>query len=131
MLYIIEGGLINVKSVRIGIMQMPDFREIVKTPRNIKISDDAKVLDILALLDQEYSQKIGFHRKDRPKDFKDDRICSLLQLLWDPVKQNFYDDVAVEARTAPPESEPLPIEQDWRTPIPDGSWIILAPDSGC
>jgi len=45
--------------------------------------------------------------------------------------EKFYDDVGIEARTAPPDSEPLPIELDWRYVIPHDSWIVLTPDAGC
>jgi hypothetical protein len=82
-------------------------------------------------LDQEYQKKISGDNSDHSLVFLDGKIKTLMQLLWNPNDQRFYDDVGVEARTAPPESNSFPIETDWRTNIPDGAWIVLTPDAGC
>lgn len=119
------------KTIRFTIGQLRHFRKIVQTPREMTVPDSATVLDIIALLDQEYAQKIQNDGNDHKLDFMDERMQTLLQLLWNPIEQRFYDDVGVEARTAPPASDSLPIESEWNLNIPDGSWIVLTPDAGC
>ena len=122
----------NMKSVRISIMQLSYFREVVKTPRITEINDSDTIIDIIYNLDKEYYNHINPQdRKNRPNDFLDERMDSLLQLLWDPESCKFYDDVAVEARTASPESKSIPIENDWKEIIPNEAWIVLTPNAGC
>jgi hypothetical protein len=121
----------NMKTIRFTIGQLSHFRPIVKTPREIPISDSTNVLDIIAMLDQEFQHKTSGDGIDHSEVFLDGKIKTLMQLLWNPNDQRFYDDVGVEARTAPPESNSIRIDTNWKTPISDGAWIVLTPDAGC
>ncbi len=121
----------KLKSIRFTIAQLNNFRLFVKTPRIVKVPEEANVVDLILLLDQEYHTMILNDGKDHAIDFLDAKIKSLLQLLWNPMEEKFYDDVGIKARTAPPESEALPIELDWRYVLPNNSWIVLTPDAGC
>jgi hypothetical protein len=97
------------------------------------VVDDATFLDLLAELDREYQRVIQSDGETHDMDFMDGKILSLLQLLWNPATRQFYSDVGVEARTAPPESDSIPMEQPtgWKMSLPDQSWVILTPDAGC
>jgi len=119
------------KKIRITIGLLEQFRKYVGNPREMKVPDTATVLDLIALLDQEYVQKTQNDNNDHRADFMDEDLQTLMQLLWDPTTQRFYDDVGIEARTAPPASDALPIETEWNLIIPDGSWLVLTPNAGC
>lgn len=118
------------KSVRISIIAPSQFRKMVKTPRDQVLSDDATIIDLISQLDQEYFPQVITHPEDFKTVFYDDRILSLLQLIWDPRTQRFYEDVNLEARSAAPESNNIPIEKQWNTNLPNGSWIVIIPEIG-
>lgn len=53
-----------------------------------------------------------------------------MQLIWDPRTQRFYEDVNLEARTAAPESNNIPIDRQWNANLPNRSWIVIIPEIG-
>lgn len=118
------------KSIHIAVIAPKQFRKMVKTPRDQLLSDDANILDLIAVLDQEYFAQVVDHPQDFKAVFYDDRILSFLQMIWDPRTQKFFEDVNFEARTAPPESNSLPIETDWNLNLPPGSWAVITPEIG-
>jgi hypothetical protein len=118
------------KSVRISVIGPRLFRKLVKTPRNLSISDNCNIIDLVALLDQEYFQKVQESPQKMKGVFLDDNIQSFLQLIWDPISQRFFEDINLEARTPAPESNSIPIESDWKYCLPNGSWIVIAPEVG-
>jgi hypothetical protein len=120
------------KSVRIAIMNLHYFREVVKTPRFCELPDDATIIDLLIGLDREYWEKMrGIPTSVRKLHFYDERIQFLLQLLWDPETQRFYDDVGIDTWTDPPDDRGIPIESNWQVVLPPNSRIVLTPNAGC
>jgi hypothetical protein len=120
------------KSIRIAIMNLSYFREVVKTPRYIEVPDDANILDILYMLDMEYWEKMkGVPHSKRKMHFYDDKIHFLMQLLWDPNNLRFCEDVGIDTWYDPPTDESIPIEKDWKINLPPNSRIVLTPDAGC
>lgn len=99
----------------------------------MEVADNATFLDLVAALDGEYQSAILGDNNPHTLDFMDKKILSLLQILWNPTTQQFYSDVGIEARTAPPESASIPIElpSGWQLSLPDNAWVMLTPDAGC
>lgn len=118
------------KSIHIAIIAPRLFRKMVKTPRDQLLPDDANLLDLLAVLDQEYFAQVIDHPQDFKTVFFDDRILSFLHMVWDPRRQTFFEDVNIEARTAPPETKSIPIEKEWNFNLPHGSWVVITPEIG-
>ena len=121
-------------TIRITIPHLRYFRKFAKTPRNILWKDRLHIIKILSDLDKEFIENYNPNAANNPTPqeiFLDGKIWSVLQLLWNSKTKKFYDDVGVEAREHPPESENIPIELNPFTPIPPGSFLILTPDSGC
>lgn len=120
------------KKIRIGIMNLSNFRDVVKTPRFIDIPDDANIIDVIHILDQEYWEKMrGVPNKQRKLHFYDEDIHFLMQLLWNPKEERFCEDVGIDTFTDPPSDQVIPIESDWKFILPPDSRIILTPDAGC
>lgn len=122
----------NMKKIRIGIMNLSNFRDIVKTPRFMDVPDDANIIDILVTIDQEYwSKMFDTPNEERKLHFYDEYIHFLLQLLWDPREQRFCDDVGIDSFVNGASDQIIPIESNWKFNLPPDSRIILTPDAGC
>ena len=89
----------------------------------VTVEDNADVIDVLAAVDRRFSEIIG------NKEFPIKIYNNLLHLLFNPETEEFYVDVAVEARDK--ESKWLAIINDMSMIIPDQSYIYLIPDAGC
>lgn len=119
------------KRIIFSLSQLNNVEQIVNLPPEIEIPDNATILDVICIIDRAYYKNRTSPHSEHETDFLNKNMLSLMQLIWNPEKQAFYDDVGVEARTAAPESARIPIVEDWKIIIPDGAWILLAPDAGC
>ncbi len=99
------------------------FHQIFPDPVPVQVKDNASIVDVLVGLDRHIST-----RDDFPGHFKLGARC-LLQLLWDPVKDEIFPDVSIEART--PGKEMIPLRTKPYAELPDGSSVFLWPDAGC
>ncbi|MHA1518754.1 MAG: hypothetical protein ACTSRK_01095 [Promethearchaeota archaeon] len=107
------------------------LRRYVKMPQTFEITPKTNIIDIIYRIDKQYFENRKGSKRSNVLDFMERRIKSALQMLWNSETGLFYGDVGVECRTSPPESISAPVETDWRTPIPEGSWIVLMPDAEC
>lgn len=119
------------KKINFFLSQLSTVEQIANLPPEIEIPDNGTILDVICLVDQVYYKNRKGPDSDHEIDFLNKNMLSLMQLIWNPEKQAFYDDVGVEARTKAPESSRILIVEDWKINIPDGAWILLAPDAGC
>jgi hypothetical protein len=120
-----------VKKIKISIGQLGKFKEIINTPKTYLVHDRSNIIELIALLDQDFQNVSIPTEITKNPIFLYKEVTFLLQLLWNPELERFYNDVGVEARTSFPESKAIPIDTNWRMNIPDGSWIILTPDATC
>ncbi|MCP4762981.1 MAG: hypothetical protein GY870_14475 [archaeon] len=120
-----------IKKVEITICSLDSFNKYVQTPQTFEVSDEANILEIISMLDKELYKVVSEKKILDSNDFIGENMKSLLQVIWNPVDQSIYEDVGVEARTAPPESSFIPLKKKWNEEIPDGAWIVLTPDIGC
>jgi hypothetical protein len=107
------------------------LRRYVNMPQVFQVPPQINILDLICQMDKLYFENRKTSSRSHALDFMDRKIKSALQMLWNPETRQFYDDVGVECRTPPPESEATPVEKDWRTPIKDNSWIVLMPSAQC
>ena len=113
------------------IVQLTTIRPIIKMPQNLKFPDGTNVIDIIGYLDEKYQKLIANDTKPHAMDFMEKKVRSILQLLWNPETEQFYEDVGLEARLPSQTGDTVPIEKNWRVEIPDQTWLVLTPDAGC
>ncbi|MHA1673307.1 MAG: hypothetical protein ACTSYI_06740 [Promethearchaeota archaeon] len=107
------------------------LRRYVKMPQIFEITLKTNIIDIIYWIDKQYFENRIGSKRSHVLDFMERRIKSSLQMLWNSETGLFYGDVGAECRTPPPDSVSAPVEKDWRTPVPEGSWIVLMPDAEC
>ncbi len=122
--------MITMKDVNVTI-SLHTFRKVVKMPRVMSLPDDAHIIDIISTLDQEFHEKTRNDGPAHTMDFQDKKVKSLLQMLWNPKEEKFYNDVGIEARTPFPDLKALPVDTNWKFSIPSGANLILTPDPMC
>ncbi|MHA1339426.1 MAG: hypothetical protein ACTSRZ_04780 [Promethearchaeota archaeon] len=99
------------------------FAEFFKEPVELIVDDNANTFEIIAALD-EHILKLPV----RPKKYSWG-ANTIMQVLWDVKKWDYFEDVGVDAHG--PNSEWLPARNKPFDPIPANSSIIFWPDSGC
>jgi hypothetical protein len=115
--------------VRYTVINLQKFDEIIKTPTDIELKDNANILDFIMEIDKLYYERL----KSVPDDkigkvgFHDDNLKTLLHMMWNPNTRTFYDDVGVGVRSPPPEYKFVPIREDQTISLPNGSNITLTP----
>lgn len=107
------------------------IRGIYPMPRKWEITEDQTIVDLIHKADQEYREALSPERKKKPEYFLNQDCHSLLQLLWNPDTEKFYEDVGIEARNEEVSEFTFPVEKDWKTPINKNAWIVIMPDAGC
>ena len=104
---------------------------VVEKPEKT-VPDHYTVLDVIADMDRKYHKEVKQHLTENELErILFDKTCkSLLQILWDPSTGNFYDDVVFKARDGFSGTKELPIGEDLDYVLPDGAYIVAAPDGG-
>jgi len=115
--------------VRYTVINLQKFDDIIKTPTDMELKDNANILDFISEIDKLYYERL----KSVPDDimgkvgFHDDNLKTLLHMMWNPETGIFYDDVGLGVRSPPPEFKFIPIRRDQTISLPDGSNIMLTP----
>ena len=104
--------MIKLKTIRYTILNLKKFENIIKTPREINLPDDANIIDFILELDKCYFKEIKEKKNDGLEGFHDDYIRSLLQLMWNPQRLKFYEDVGLGARSPAPKYKYLPVSKE-------------------
>ena len=112
-------------------IQLHTIRPIIKMPLELKLPEGTNIVDIIAKFDEIYQNAIKDDNRFHNMDFLDKKVHSILQLLWNPKTEQFYEDVGLEAMIPSQTGDSIPIEKDWRVEIPDQAWVVLTPDAGC
>ncbi len=100
----------------------PEIMQFYKEPIQVTVDDDADVVHAIAAGDQVLAQKLK-------GKFPLAEVSSFLQLVWDPIKWNFFEDVGIDARDA--EKTWIPLRDDPTIVLPPGSDVKINPDAGC
>jgi len=107
------------KRIRVVIRE-PSINKVIGNELNLLLNDEANLIDVIKGVDKAISSRGKFSLPD---------YQSLLHMLYNPVENRFYKQVAV---TAYKESGWLPNVRDFpKKELPGGINIILIPAGGC
>jgi len=110
---------IVMKRVRVVIRQ----REISKFfPQafQLTLKKEASIIDAIKAVDEEIRRKLGV--------FPVEKYESLLQMVYHPIENRFYKQVAIHANV---KTKPISIRENITAPLPDETTVILIPENGC
>lgn len=109
------------KDIKILVLH-PEIFQVTKDPINVRVADNADVIEVIAAADKEFS-------KLTKGSFPVENLSSLLQFVWDVKENNFFVDVGVEVRG--PDKTWIPLREDPTISLPAGTDVKLNPDAGC
>ncbi len=121
--------VIKFKKVRYTVINLRKFDDVIKSPADLELKDNANILDFITEMDKLYYKRLESVPDDKigKIGFHDDNLRTLLHLMWNPKTEIFYDDVGLGVRSPPPEFKFIPIRRDQTICLPDGSNISLTP----
>jgi hypothetical protein len=102
------------------IIQEPSVNKIIGNEVALSLSEGASLVDAIIEVDRMTSSE---------GKFPSEEYCSLLHMVYDPIKNRFYNQVAVTAYRKP--GETLMIRDKPKASLPDGITVILIPAGGC
>ena len=98
----------------------PSINKVSGRELDLLLNDEANVIDAINEVDRIINGKGGFP----VPDYK-----SLLHMIYNPVENRFYKQVAIRAHA---ESDPrLNVRDDPKKELPDRTTVILIPAGGC
>jgi hypothetical protein len=109
-----------VKIVKLIIKQAEVSKEFPEG-MTLSLKDDASIIDALNAADQLIKEKCN--------RFSMRRYMSLLQMVYHPSEDRFYNQVAVQGYTK--SNTFLNIRENPRKTLPNETTIILVPEGGC
>lgn len=98
----------------------PAINKIVGRELDISLSDNANLVDAIREVDKMISSRGDFPVPD---------YQSLLHMVYNPLANKFYDQVAVTAYTKSGQS--LNVREDPEKELPKGITVTLIPKGGC
>jgi len=102
------------------VVHEPLINRVIGSELNLLLDDKANVVDAISEVDKLINSKGGFPLSD---------YRSLLHMVYNPVENRFYKQVAVTAHKEP--EEMLNVRDNPKKELPDGTTIILIPTGGC
>ncbi|MDH5688084.1 MAG: hypothetical protein OEZ48_09525 [Candidatus Bathyarchaeota archaeon] len=98
----------------------PAINKIIGRELQILLNDDASLVDVIREVDKLISSKGSFPVSD---------YQSLLHMVYNPIENRFYNQVAVTAYREPRRS--LNVREDPKKNLPKGITVALIPKGGC
>ncbi|MEM2045548.1 MAG: hypothetical protein QXO20_05150 [Candidatus Bathyarchaeia archaeon] len=86
----------------------------------LTLKKEASIIDAIKAVDEEIRRKLGV--------FPVEKYESLLQMVYHPIKNRFYKQVAIHANV---KTKPINIRENITAPLPDETTVILIPENGC
>jgi hypothetical protein len=108
-----------VKRIRL-IIHEPSVNKIVGSELNLDLNDEASAITVLSEVDRLIHQNGDFPLSD---------YRSLLHLIYNPVTNRFYNQVAVTAYLE--NGEMANLRTDPKQNLPAGAIVVLIPSGGC
>jgi len=102
------------------IIHEPLINRVIGSEMNLLLHDKANLVDAINEVDKMIDNKGGFPLPD---------FRSLLHMVYNPVENRFYKQVAVTAHKEP--DQILNIRDNPKKELPEGTTIILIPTGGC
>jgi len=107
------------KRVRL-VLHEPLINRVIGSELNLLLDDKANLLDAISEVDKMINNKGGFPISD---------YRSLLHMVYNPVENRFYKQVAVTAHEE--SGQMLNVRDNPKKELPQGTTIILIPTGGC
>jgi len=107
------------KGIRL-IIHEPSINRVVGSELNMLLHDEFNLIDAINEVDKLISNRGGFPLPD---------YRSLLHMVYNPVENRFYKQVAVAAYKEP--DQMLNVRDNPKKELPEGTTIILIPAGGC
>jgi len=102
------------------IIHQPSINKLLGQELNLLLSDDANIIDAISEVDKMIKSKGSFPVQN---------YGSFLHMVYNPVKNRFYRQVAVTTYTQL--GQMVNVRDDPRNELPDGVTIVLIPGGGC
>jgi len=103
------------------VIHQPLINRVIGSELNLELDDYANLVDAINEVDKIINIKGGFPLQD---------YRSLLHMVYNPVENKFYKQVAVTAHIEP-NQQMLNVRENPRKELPEGAKIILIPTGGC
>jgi len=107
------------KKVKLVIHE-PLVNRIVGNELNLLLHEKANLIDAINWIDELISKRGGFPIPD---------YRSLLHMVYNPIENKFYKQVAVTAHDD--QGQMLNVRDDPKKELPEGATVILIPTGGC
>ncbi len=98
----------------------PSINKVIGRELNLQLDDEANLIDAIKGVDKIIIGKGSFPVPD---------YQSLLHMIYNPVENRFYKQVAIRAHAE--SDSPLNIRNDPKKELPEGTTVILIPAGGC
>jgi len=103
------------------VIHQPLINKVIGSELNLELDDYANLVDAISEVDKIINIKGGFPLPD---------YRSLLHMVYNPVENKFYNQVAVTAYIEP-NQQMLNVRENPKKELPEGATIILIPTGGC
>jgi len=103
------------------IVHEPLINRIIGSELSLLLHDNANVIDAINEADKQINSKGGFPLPD---------YQSLLHMVYNPIENRFYKQVAATAHKEPDQTM-LNVRDNPKKALPEGTTIILNPTGGC
>jgi len=107
------------KKVKLVIHE-PLINRVIGSELNLLLDDKANLVDAINEVDKMINNKGGFPLQD---------YRSFLHMVYNPIENRFYKQVAVTAHKE--SGEMLNLRENPKKELPEGATIILIPTGGC
>jgi hypothetical protein len=102
------------------VIHEPSVNKIVGSELNLELSDEANAITVINEVDRLIHQKGSFPLSD---------YKSLLHMIFNPITNRFYNQVAVTAYLE--NGEMVNLRTDPKQNLPAGTTVVLIPSGGC
>lgn len=102
------------------VVHEPSINRIVGSELNLELNDEANVISAISEVDRLIDQKGDFPLSDYE---------SLLHMTYDPLRNRFYNQVAVTAYLEG--GDMINLRADPKQNLPAGATVVLIPSGGC
>ena len=103
------------------VVHEPSINKVLGNELNLLLHDKANIVDAINEADKLINNQGGFPLQD---------YQSLLHMVYNPIENRFYKQVAVTAHREPNQTM-LNVRENPKKELPEGTTIILIPTGGC
>lgn len=107
------------KTLRMFVVE-PSVNKVIGRELSISLNDDARIIDAICEMDRIISSRGSFAIP---------HYQSLLHMVYNPVENRFYKQVAITAFDET--GQTINIREDPKRPLPNGLTVTLIPAGGC